>query len=110
MAHNPTKPELNKALHDLLEGDYWIDTLSPNESYSRLHDDTDGHTTTDHTLQVYVAQDADLHVFLPNSMESLRFRSYFGGGKSLRVRNALMVLAEAIRRDNEDRPQNNPRN
>lgn len=110
MAHNPTKPELDKALHDLLEGDFWIDTLSADVCYSRLHDDRDGHTTSEHTLQVYVAPDADLHVFLPNSMESLRFRNYFGGGKSLRVRNALMVLAEAIRRDNEERPQNNQSN
>jgi hypothetical protein len=37
--------------------------------------------------------------------QTLRFRTWAGGGHSLRVRQALMVLAEAIRRDNEDRPQ-----
>lgn len=105
MTHNPSKPVVDKALHSLLEGDFWIDTLSSDECYSRLHDDNDGLATSEHTLQVYIAPDADLHVFLPYSMESLRFRNYFGGGKSLRVRNALMVLAEAIRRDNAEHPQ-----
>lgn len=105
MAHNPTKTELDKALNDLLEGDFWIDSLKADECYSRVHDDNDGDTSIDNTLQVYIAQDADLHVFLPYSLESLRFRNYFGGGKSLRVRNALLVLAEAIRRDNAERPQ-----
>ncbi len=106
----PTKPEIDKALHTLIEQDFWIDTLGPDELYSRIHDDNDGHTTStaENSLQVYIAQDGDLHVFLPGSQETLRFRNYFGGGKSLRVRNALLVLAEAIRRDNAERPQGRP--
>ncbi|WP_455233423.1 hypothetical protein [Geopseudomonas aromaticivorans] len=110
MSRNLSKSEADKALNDLLENDFWVDTLSTDEFYSRLHDDRDGHTTIDHALTVAVASDADLHVMLPNSMESLRFRSYFGGGKSPRVRNALMVLAEAIRRDNAECPRLNPSN
>lgn len=35
----------------------------------------------------------------------LMFRSYDGGGKSQRVRNALMILALAIKLDNEEYPQ-----
>ncbi len=99
------KPEMDKALNDLLESDFWIDTLKPDEIHQRLPDDTDGETGLEHRLQVYIAQDTDVHVFLPDGMSSLRFRNYFGGGRSQRVRNALMVLAEAIRRDNEERPQ-----
>lgn len=97
--------ELNTALDNLLEKDFWISTLAPDQVYTRLQDDRDGHTGEEHQLRVYIAQDADLHVFLPYSFESLRFRNYIGGGRSLRVRNALLVLAEAIRRDNESRPQ-----
>lgn len=36
---------------------------------------------------------------------TLRFRTFGGGGLSPRTRNALMILAEAIRRDKEERPQ-----
>lgn len=102
---NPSPRELESALHTVLEGDFWIKSLSPDETYARLQDDRDGCSGDKHKLQVHVANDGDLHVFLPNSFESLRFRNYFGGGGSLRVRNALLVLAEAIRRDNEDHPQ-----
>lgn len=102
---NPSQAELEASLHTLLEGDFWIRDLSPDETYARLQDDTDGDRSAKNQLQVHVASDGDLHVFLPYSNESLRFRSYFGGGASPRVRNALIVLAEAIRRDNEDCPQ-----
>jgi hypothetical protein len=100
-----TEKSIQQSIDRLLENDFWIPSLAPNELYSRLHDDRDGDSEEKHQLRVYVAPDADLHVFIADSMESLRFRNYFGGGKSLRVRNALMVLAEAIRRDNDDRPQ-----
>lgn len=96
---------LNTAMNNLLERDFWPKSLAPDKVYTRLQDDRDGHTGEEHQLRVYIACDGDLHVFLPYSFESLRFRNYIGGGKSLRVRNALLVLAEAIRRDNEARPQ-----
>lgn len=102
---NPTQAQLDKALHSLLEGDYWINTLGPDEIHVRRHDDSDGKGGAEHELQVYLAQDADVHVFLPYQSHSLRFRHGLGGGHSPRVRNALMVLAKAIRRDNEDRAQ-----
>jgi hypothetical protein len=37
----------------------------------------------------------------------LRFRTSTGGGRSLRVRDALMILAMAIAADNEEYPQRN---
>jgi hypothetical protein len=97
--------ELATSLDNLIERDFWPKSLAPDQIYTRLHDDRDGETGEEHQLRVYIAQDGDLHVFLPHSFESLRFRNYIGGGKSLRVRNALLVLAEAIRRENEQRPQ-----
>jgi len=39
---------------------------------------------------------------------TLRFRNTFGGGNSERVRIALMILALAIKLDNEERPQYKP--
>jgi hypothetical protein len=106
MAIKPlTEKSVQLSIDRLLENDFWIPSLATNELYTRLHDDRDGESGEKHQLRVYVAPDADLHVFIADSMESLRFRNYFGGGKSLRVRNALMLLAEAIRRDNAERPQ-----
>lgn len=35
----------------------------------------------------------------------IRFRGFSGGGQSLRVRTALMILALAIEADNEEREQ-----
>ncbi|MBI6882653.1 hypothetical protein [Pseudomonas putida] len=102
---NPSQPQIEKSLHTLLEGDYWLNTLGLDEVHARRHDDCDGEGGTEHQLQVYLAEDVDIHVFIPGQLHSLRFRDVLGGGQSPRVRNALMVLAEAIRRDNEDRPQ-----
>jgi len=43
------------------------------------------------------------------SGKDIRFRTYGGGGMSLRTRAALLILAEAIRLDNEDRPIDMPK-
>ncbi len=69
-----------------------------------LHDDTDGGDKGN--ISVIVAEDGDIYVgtdVRPGDM--LRFRTYGGGGASLRTRSALMILAEAIRLDNEERPR-----
>jgi hypothetical protein len=88
----------------LLEGSYWPQTIDTGISYSRRHDDTDGKTGPDQEIEITLGPDGDAWVLLAN-MSSLRFRTWAGGGSSLRVRNALLVLAEAIRRDNAERPQ-----
>lgn len=92
---------LSRSLNTLLEGAYWLSALAPKTLYSRVHDDCEGDLTQ--TLGVMVGGDGDVHVLLPN-FKSLRFRTWGGGGLSLRTRNALLVLAEAIRRDNETLP------
>ena len=58
-------------------------------SYERLHDDHDGDTSM--TLCVNIHKD-EIKVHI-NSFNGLRFRTHCGGGKSLRVRNALLFLA-----------------
>lgn len=107
MARKPqTKPvtplAVSRAMNTLLEGAYWPRSLATMATYTRTQDDTDGETTPVHDLDVTIGVDGDVWVQAP---KLLRFRLGSGGGHSLRVRNALLVLAEAIRRDNEEHPQ-----
>ena len=89
-----------KAMNTLLEGQFMA-PIEDMTSYSRVHDDCDGDPSQ--SLDVIMSPDGDIH--LVAGTISLRFRTFHGGGMSPRVRNALIVLAEAIRRDNADHPQ-----
>ncbi len=91
-------------MNTLLEGAYWPETLETHVLYARRHDDTDGETEAKHDLTVGVGSDGDVWV-VQAGYQTLRFRTGLGGGQSPRVRNALLVLAEAIRRDNDEFPQ-----
>lgn len=97
---------VEKAVDTVLEGAYWLNSLNTGEYYSRRQDDTDGKTGPEQEISVVIGRDGDAWV-LPGggTLDSLRFRTHAGGGHSPRVRNALLLLAEAIRRDNEERPQ-----
>ncbi len=91
----------------VLNSPFWIPELHTNTVYSRLHDDHDG--TRKGVISVQFDQQGD--AWLSTDMHRgppLRFRMEGGGGLSLRVRNALMILAEAIRLDNLDRPVGDP--
>lgn len=104
----PSVERLVKDAHRVLENPFWIPGLAANESYSRLHDDHDGEFVGN--LMVSFGPDGD--AWLATDIgpgKSLRFRTGIGGGMSLRVRNALMLLALAIKLDNEDRPQQIPK-
>lgn len=92
------------AVDTVLEASYWVPTLAPRTRYTRRHDDTDGQRGPEQDLSVSIGPDGDCWVEAGGG-GLLRFRTWAGGGMSLRTRNALMVLAEAIRRDNQDRPQ-----
>lgn len=96
---NPVKTFLEKLA--------WLPTFSAMENYSRLHDDHDGECIG--TIVVTFGRDGDAWVSIPDSRQGLRFRTYGGGGRSIYTRMALMVLAEAIRLDNEENPQNRTR-
>lgn len=100
----PTPLAVNRAMNTLLEGAYWPSSLATQTCYWRRQDDTDGDTGSKQNLSLAFGNDGDAWVILPG-FTSLRFRTFFGGGSSLRTRNALLVLAEAIRRDNESQPQ-----
>lgn len=86
----------------LLESYVMPASIERDTVYSRIHDDHDGDAMQ--ALEVMVMHDGDVAVSIGKRQE-LRFRTDTGGGCSPRVRNALLVLAEAIRRDNEEIPQ-----
>ena len=100
----------------LLDAMFWHPKLKTDVIYERRSDDTDG---LDTRISVQFSRDSDSWIeiqsvesrntcgdekndFVPTYMH--RFRSGFGGGRSLRVRNALMHLARAIQLDEKERP------
>lgn len=96
-------PEQTKVvLGQLLESYVMPSSIERDTVYSRIHDDHDGDAMQ--ALEVMVMSDGDVAISIGKRQE-LRFRTDTGGGCSPRVRNALLALAEAIRRDNEDAPQ-----
>lgn len=98
---------IERRVRNLLEEPFWLPTLETMKSYTRLHDDHDG--TYEGKISVIVAPDGDIHVTIDKRQgHALRFRMFGGGGMSLRTRTALLILAEAIRLDNADKPQSMP--
>lgn len=77
----------------------WPEELEADTCYSRLHDDHDG--TCEGELRLMFSRDGDAHVMVAPSGTSLRFRTAIGGGGSLRTRNALVILALAMKLDRE---------
>jgi hypothetical protein len=104
----PAAVTVERALNTLLEGVYphpeGLAQIGPGVAHTRRQDDCDGESGMEHDLSVGFSRDGDAWVIVAG-MSMLRFRTDAGGGMSLRVHNALIVLAEAIRRDNEQRPQ-----
>lgn len=100
----PSPLALRRAQNTLLERAYWPAGVETRTAYSRRHDDTDGKRDATQNLEVWFGPDGDAWVQV-GTTEPLRFRTWAGGGTSLRTRNALLLLAEAIKRDNEENPQ-----
>ncbi len=98
----------NEMIAALLATHWWPTHLETMENYSvkRYEDDS-----RFGMLTVTISEDADAWIDVlseadPNELHTImRFRTFIGGGQSPRVRNALLILAEAIRLDNKDRPQ-----
>lgn len=105
MSRARTPRSVSRAMNTLIEGAYWPHSLATQTAYTRTQDDTDGESGAGHQLSLAVGPDGDVWVECGTQIRSLRFRTWAGGGQSLRVRNALLVLAEAIRRDNLEAPQ-----
>lgn len=95
-----TEKEIVKLLNGQIQCDLPYPTF-----LTRYQDDTDGSREDAHTLTVSQGPDGDMYVRVGSS-RLLRFRSGIGGGNSLRVHNALRILAKAIELDNKDRPLN----
>jgi hypothetical protein len=78
--------------------------IGVNEFQSRLEDDT-----INGKIQVIFSCDGDAWVKVTPDEKQMqqicRFRTFGGGGESERVRAALMILALAIKADNEEHPQ-----
>lgn len=96
---------------DIFEA-HWPEALKPGQVYRMLCDDKGINEGS--WLKVFVASDGDAHVVMqdweditekdshPNSIPSIRIRTYSGGGRNRRTHQALLWLAEAIRLDNEE--------
>lgn len=80
----PGQDRLVKDAKRVLKHPFWIPELSTNVLYERIHDDDDG--TKEGRIMVTIGADGD-------------------SGMSPHVRNALMILALAIKMDNEECPQ-----
>ncbi len=89
-------------IRTLLDSEFGMLELSSERSVHRLHDEQDG--TGQGELHVSFLPNGDMVVSITGDEEqvspALRFRTYEGGGHSLRTRNALFILLEAIRLDN----------
>lgn len=66
------------------------------DCYSTTHDDHDGDPSSG-TLTICVDRFGDIH--LSTVGNNFRYRTYVGGGKYPKIRNALLILAEAIRQE-----------
>lgn len=79
----------------------WISTLQKDFFYNRCHDDNEGDLSQN--LSVIISPDGDAWIRTYHPMNKyLRFRNSLGGTNSPCVHNALLILAEAIRLDNEN--------
>jgi hypothetical protein len=104
--------KIAKIVKKLLEKPFWIDTIETQNSYSRFEDDS-----YNGNISVQFTQDGDGWITILSKPDeedyhlSMRFRMpLIGGWQSPRVRNALLILAEAIRLDNIDAPQDRRKN
>jgi len=113
---NALEKKLKKLLEDhpteymraILEHPFWPPSIETRQAYLTRYED-DSPTGN---LMVMFGPDGDGWIEVisrpePHQLGSscFRFRNYSGGGQGLRVHAALFVLAEAIRLDNELRPQ-----
>lgn len=92
-------------IRELLGGFCWPADLEPMTRYYRAHDDSP--PSEGKGIYVVIGNDGDAWVETTNyhnPTEGMRFRTYAGGGRSTRVRNALLILALAIKLDSEELP------
>lgn len=102
----------DEVISALLKETWWPKHLELLTGYSRMRFEDDSVLGT---IGVIMSHDGDAWIEIvstpdPNEFgRSLRFRTFLGGGQSPSVRNALLILAEAIRLDNKEHPQHRQR-
>lgn len=90
-------------IDEILSDNFWPPKLEINKHYVTIHDDINSDSENPDAIHVSIDRFGDCYV--STTGRPLRFRTFGGGGKFLRVRNALVLLAEAIRQEGE-RPLN----
>lgn len=89
---------------------HWPEGLKQNEVYEFLCDDKGRNRGS--WIRIFIANDGDVHLIMqdwedipdgqPSTVPSIRCRTFFGGGRHHRTHQALLMLAQAIRLDNEE--------
>jgi hypothetical protein len=88
----------------LLESPFWPAELEVNKIYTRTHDDCDGKMEEKINIGFTIDGDAWISTYAHRA-PMMRFRMpIIGGGRSPRTRNALLLLALAMKLDNEEKP------
>ena len=88
---------VQKEIDKVLDDKFWPPNLETDKLYAVAHDDTDGDTKPG-MLRISFSMDGDAWVMITGP-GALRFRMDGGGGKYPKVRNALLLLADAIRQE-----------
>lgn len=91
--------KLESRIIGILEGDFKMPSVEFGQGFKRIHDDNDGLHTG---LSLDIDMDGNIKVDVDAEYMSARYRTYGGGGRSLRTRNALMLLALAMEKDSEN--------
>jgi hypothetical protein len=92
---------VNQIVRELLDLPFWPKGIKSGETYRVQTDDTDGKPDYG-WLMIQFSGDGDAWVSASSQRglpDEIRFRTFFGGGEHLRVLNAILVLAVAMKLD-----------
>mgnify|MGYP000911747528 CR=1 FL=1 len=85
----------SEELDRILSSSFWIPSLETMSTYSITHDDNEGNYNE--KILILITPDGDVRI---DTTAPLRFRfPGLGGGEYPKIRNALLILAEAIRQE-----------
>ena len=85
-----------KQIDNALTEYYWPPNLKANEAYTTTHDDHDGEPSSGFISLIFDDY-GDAHLSIIGHY--LRYRTIGGGGQFPKIRNALLLLADAIRQE-----------
>lgn len=90
----------SEQIKDILESPFWLNEIETNVAYQTEDDDS---PPGEAQLQVVFSIDGDAWVakMTDSPITSIRKRTFAGGGRDHRTRQALMILAYAMKLDAE---------